>query len=140
MTATAAGIGFKSKFAIEGGTPAAYANVAEVVRITPPGASRSAIKATHLDSPGDTHEYIAGIIDGGEASITVNFVPSATDTLRAAFTAGKGKYQITFPNGVRLQFGGIVTAWTPPELTDEGKMELTMTIKQSGAATLLASL
>ena len=139
MTATQADIGYNSAFGIEGATPGTYVAVAEVVSITPPGMTRDAIEATHLKSPEEFKEFIAGLKDGGEASITVNFIPAATDALYTAFEAKSGKYQITFPNGVMMRFAGFFTGYTPPELTPDGKMEASATIKCNGKPTLHAA-
>lgn len=136
---TNANIGWGASFGIEGGTPGTYVKLAEVKAITPPGATRNTVDATHLESPDKWMEYIAGMKDTGEASITLNYVPSATDALFAAFNDETGNYEVTFPNGVMLRFGGIVTGWTPPELTPEGVMEATITIKPTGAPTLHAA-
>lgn len=139
MPETAADIGFDSAFGIEGETPGTYVDVAEVKSITPPGMTRGTEQATHLKSPDGHHEHVALLTDAEEASITVNFVPSATDVLFAAFNAAKGKYQITYPNGVMMRFPGIVTGYTPPELTPEGLMETTLSMKPSGKPTLHAA-
>ena len=125
MPATAADIGFGSLFGIEGGTPGTYVTVAEVTAITPPGMTRDKVEATHLTSDDAYKEYVAGLFDTGDAQITLNFVPSATDAIFTAFHAASGRYQITFPNGVMMRFTGFFTAYTPPELTPGGKMEST---------------
>ena len=139
MTETAADIGYDSAFGIEGETAGTYVAVAEVVGITPPGVSRDAVDATHLKSPDAYKEFIAGLKESGEASITLNFVPSSTDALYTAFDAKTGNYEITFPNGVMMRFSGFFTAYNPPELTAEGKMEATATIKATGKPTLHAA-
>lgn len=137
MPATEADIGYLSQFGIKG-SGSTHAMVAEVVSITPPGMSRDALDATHLTSPDRYKEYIAGLMDLGDASITVNFVPSVTDVLVAAFVAGRGEFRILFPSGtVALDFGGIVTGYEMGELTNE-KMSATFTVKGTGKATLTA--
>ena len=136
---TAANIGHGALFGIEGVTPGTYVTVAEVVSITPPGMTRDSVEATHLTSPDKWKEFIAGLKDAGEASFTMNFVPSATDAVYLAFNADSGKYQITFPNGVMMRFAGFFTGYTPPELTPDGKMEASATIKPTGAPTLHAA-
>lgn len=135
---TNANIGYNASFGIEGGTPGTYVDVAEVVSITLPGFMRDAIEATHLKSPDGYKEYIAGMKDMTEATFTLNWVPSATDTLLAAFEADTGNYQITAPNGVRVRFSGFFTAYTLPELSVD-KMEATVTVRPTGAAELLAA-
>lgn len=132
-------IGYDSEFAIEGTPPGTYVKLALVAAITPPGMTRDAVENTHLESPDEWKQYIPGLKDGGEASITLNYVPSASDALFTAFNAGAGKYQITFPNGVRMRFDGFFTAYTPPELSPGGLMQMTATIKATGAPTLLAA-
>lgn len=134
-----ADIGWDSEFAIESTTPGSYTKLAEVVAITPPGMTRDTVEVTHLESADEWKQYIAGLKDAGEASITLNFVPSATDSLLAAFNAKTGKYQITFPNSIRLQFSGFFTAYNPPELTPGGVMQATAKIKATGAVTMLAA-
>jgi hypothetical protein len=136
---TTADIGYNASFEIEGDTPGTYVAVAEVVAVTPPGVTREAVEATHLKSPDRYKEFIAGLKEAGEASLTLNFVPSATDALYTAFDDPDGKYQITFPNGVMLRFNGFFTAYNPPELTAGGKMEATATVKATGKPTLHAA-
>ena len=136
---TVGDIGYDSEFGIEGATPDTYVAVAEVVAITPPGMSRDSAEATHLKSPDEFKEYIAGLMDAGDASFTFNYVPSATEAMYLAFQARTGKYQITFPNGVMMRFSGFFTAYEPPELTPGGKMEASATIKTSGRPTLHAA-
>lgn len=138
MTETAADIGYDASFGIEGSVADTYEDVAEVVSITPPGMTRESVEATHLKSPDQFKEFIAGMMEGGEASLTLNFIPSATDVLYTAFSAKTGKYQITFPNGVMMRFKGFFTAYNPPELSGE-KMEATATVRCSGKPTLHAA-
>lgn len=140
MTATAADVGFSATFGIEGGTPGTYVTVAEIVSITPPGLTREAIDATHLASPDGFKEYIAGkVTDQTDASIVLNYTAANATALIAAFTAGSGKFEITRPDGSAFRFAGIVTSWAPGDLTPDGKIEATLTIKPSGAPTEVAA-
>lgn len=134
---TTADIGYDSSFGIHNGST--YDDVAEVVNIQIPGFSRDAIEATHLKSPDAYKEFIAGLKEMTESTLTLNWVPSATDTLLTAFEDDSGLYQITAPNGVMLRFAGFFTAYTPPQLTPDGKMEASVTIKPTGKATLHAA-
>ena len=139
MTATTADIGYNSSFGIgDGADPEVFVLVAEVTSITPPGRTRSTIDATHLKSDDEYMEYIAAMAEAGEASIAINFTPSHTDVLVASFEAKKGNFQILFPNGVKLTFAGIVTAYEFGELSTD-KMTATFTVKGTGKATLEAS-
>lgn len=136
--ATNAAIGYGSVFGIYDGV-SAYTAVAEVTSITPPGRSRDAIDATHMSSPNRYREFIAGLLDAGEVSISINFVPAVSDVIITAMEAGVGTFQITHPNGVRLQFSAVVTNYEPDVPLDD-KMAATITLKVSGKPTLLASL
>ena len=134
-----AAIGYNSTFGIEGGTPGTYVAVAEVTSITPPGVTRDTPEVTHLKSADQFKEFIAGLAEGGDASININFVPSATDVLLAAFNAREGNFQIVFPNGVKMNFAGIVTGWEIGEVVSGEPMTASFTVKQTGAATLVAA-
>lgn len=71
-------------------TEANLALLAEVVDTTFPQNETDEVEATHLTSPGRRREYLSGLIDGGEVTINLNYVPgSATDLLlTAALDAG----------------------------------------------------
>ena len=133
MTATTAAIGYGAVFAIESATPDTYVTVAEVVSVSPPALSRGSVEATHIASPSRTKEYIGGLFDHGEASFVFNFTSAQYNTLltAAAVVAG-GKYRITLPDTSTIIFEGFFTGLTAPELTAEGKMEATATIKPKG--------
>lgn len=133
---TNAAIGYQATFGIgDGGAPETFTDVAEVVTITPPSMIRESIDATHLESPGKYKEFIAGLAESGDATITINFVPSAADVLVTAFDAESGNFQITFPNSVTMTFSGIVTGYELGELSVD-KMTATFTVKATGKAAL----
>lgn len=135
MPKTLAAIGHNAKFGIKSG--ATYTNVAEVTNITPPGWTRETVEATHLNSDDGYKEFIAGLKEGTEATLTINFVPTAADALLTAFETGAGDYRIVFPSGtVGLMFAGIVTAYEPGELVSTDKMTAALTIKATGKPTL----
>ena len=57
----------------------------EVVDTTFPQDETDEIEATHLNSPGKRKEFISGMIDGGDVTVTGNYVPGgATDLLLTA--------------------------------------------------------
>lgn len=137
MPVTNAQIGLGARFGIKSG--ANYTAVAEVTRITPAGWSRNTVDATHLESPDAWAEFIAGLKTASDCTFDVNWVPAATDPLLAAFEAGKGDFQLLFPSGtVALQFSGIVTEFKPGEISPEGKLSASVTIKPSGKPLIVA--
>lgn len=117
--------------------------VADVLSITPPSASRDTIDTTTHDSTGDYREFIASLIDAGEATITINHNPGTTDDtkLQAAFTGGA---VIGFAIDLNVPAGGsqqrtsgscIVTQYAPQDVVIDDKMTAQLTIKVSGPLT-----
>lgn len=137
MAASLADIGYGARFGI-GATPT---YVAEVVSITPPGMSRDTVDVTHLESDNAWKEYIGSLKDSGEASITINYVPTvaASDALFTAFGSDAAQdFTILFPGGtVKMTFKGIVTGYEPGDLVADDKMSLTFTVKATGAVALV---
>ena len=127
--ATNAAIGYATTLGIWNG--ASYTAVAEITSITPPGFSRDAIEATHMASPSQHREFIAGLVDAGEVALEINYVPAVAEQLRTALTAGVGQFCITHPNGVTCTFSGVVTSYQPSTPIDD-KMTAAVTIKVSG--------
>lgn len=137
MPETQARTGYEVDFAFAIPPATQMEVVGEVTNITPPGVTRDAIDATHLGSPEGYKEFIAGMKEGGEASLTVNYVPSATDRLLAGFDAGRIRCAINFPAfagspAVTLTFTAIVTAWNLNDVVAADKMSATFTCKCSG--------
>ncbi len=138
---TNATIGHGAKFAILDTTlsPPAYVDIAEVTNITPFNIARDAVEATHTQSPDRIREFIPGLVDYGEASIDINFVPgsSSDQRIRALFRSREAaQCQITFPTSPEqvLQFAAIITGYSPEAPLDD-KLTATATFKISGRPT-----
>lgn len=133
---TQAAIGHGIHFARgDGDEPEVFTNIAEVYQVTPPSLSRDPVQATHTDSPDAIHEYIAGMGDAGEASITMNFLPghatqgdSAGGLMNDWRTSHVGNYRITFPAGTTWTFRGMVTGFET-DAPIEDRMTATATFK-----------
>lgn len=136
MAASNADIGYGARFGI-GATPT---YVAEVASVTPPGMTRDTVDVTHLESDAMFKEYVGALKDTGEASITVNYIPTvaASDALLTAFNTDAAQlFTIMFPGGtVKLTFMGIVTGYEIGDLVGDDKMSATFTVKATGAVTL----
>lgn len=131
MTATQARIGYGSTFEISTDSGSTWTAVAEVMNITPPSDAVDVIDATHMASPNRTREFIAGLNDPGEASFEMNFIPGGAGD--QAIQALRGTYatiqcRITYPNGQRWTFAGILTGYEPTDPMDD-KMTATVTFK-----------
>ena len=136
---TDASLGYDSSYRIWDSsldTPA-LVDVGEVFNITPPGGTADRVDATHMKSPGRRREYIAGLIDSGEASFEINFVPgSETDQfIRRLLTSGEiVEHQIEFPNGVTVTYDASITGYEKTVPLDD-RMTATITVAPSGDET-----
>jgi len=139
---TSAKIGYGTLFQILTSTgPNVWTSVAEVTSITPPGLSRDTVDATHSESADKFREFIPGLIDGGEVSLELNFVPgNSTTTLLLAEIeqAAARSYKIVFPGGETFSFSGIATAFEPDAPVDD-KMSASATFKITGKPVLAAA-
>ena len=141
--ATSARIGYGTLFKSgNGASPEVFATLAEVTSITPPAMARDTVDATHEESPGAWREFIAGLKDGGEISLELNFVAggSASLALMNEFDldgpqALKNR-QILFPDGSYFAFAAILTAFEPDAPLDD-KMTASATYKISGKPSLV---
>lgn len=139
MSATNAAIGYGTLFAVRTSTgPDVYTTVAEVNNVTPPGISRDAVDATHEESPNGYREFIAGMKDGGEVSIELNYTLANATALLTALEAGLGAFKVTMPGGETWSFSAVPTN-VQPEAPIDDKIALSATFKISGKPVLAAA-
>ncbi|MCM2455303.1 phage tail protein [Rhizobium sp. CG4] len=121
-------------------TTPAFVEVAEVINVTPGEATADRIDATHMQSPNRRREYISGLIDNGEASFEINWVPgSDTDVLlREQFESGETQqHRITFPGAtprVTVTYEASIIGFSKAIPIDD-RMTATITVAVSGAET-----
>jgi len=130
-------LGYGSVFAIHDGS-STFDAIAEVIEISPPNQQADDVDVTHMASPGQTREFIQGLIDPGEMSITINWVPSdATDVIiQALKTSGATRQmRITWPNNVKWTFSGFIKGFEPSSPIDD-RMTATITVRVSGNTTI----
>ena len=137
MTVSEAMIGYGSRFQLgDGASPIEnFTDLAEVFNLTPPSDTADIIDVTHMQSPNRTREFIEGLIDPGECSFEMNFIPGsdADDAIQAwKLAGGRKNCRITWPNGVTWTFAGILTGYEPAAPTED-KMTATVTIKVTGS-------
>lgn len=142
MPASEAMLGYGSIFQIQTeNSPDTFVDLAEVTNITPPSADVDQIDVTHMQSPNRYREFIDGLIDGGECSFDMNFVPGSTSDDRLfellslpVGTIHRRNCRISFPNGVTWTFAATLTGYEPDVPTDD-KMTATVSFKVSGSIT-----
>ena len=123
-------IAYGATFGIWNGS--AYVNVAEITNVSPPQYSRDAVETTHMLSTNKYRTFIPGLLDAGEASLTLNYDASAADVIIAAMEAGTGQFKITFGDANAVVFNAVVTGYQIAEMSPEAKQSATATFKVSG--------
>jgi predicted secreted protein len=118
--------------------------IAELTSIAGLELSADTIEVTAMDSPNGYRQFVGGLRDSGEVSISGNFNATAHSQLLTDFDAGtSASYTIEFPDrlttsGTKWTFTAIVTGYsTGAELEDLVSFEATL--KVSGKPTLAAA-
>jgi len=92
-------IGWGAEFQLHNGT--SLIELVGVFELTVPNEQADDVEITNFKSAGKKREYIQGLIETGEGTMSMNYVPgSATDTLcQAAKSAGDTRaYKIVIPD------------------------------------------
>lgn len=135
MGATEAQIGYGTKYEIEDAAGSGtFFEVGEVTEVTPGEEAADQVEATHMQSPGRRRERIAGLIDPGEASFGINWIPgNETDQfLRGLLKSGERRlHKQTYPNGVSVTYTGAITGYSKAVPLDD-RMTATITVAISG--------
>lgn len=86
----------------DGDSPNDWETLGELRDISGPSISKETPDASHTTSPKRFREFISGMIDGGEVSMTLAFIPGGT-TMASLFADLKSKaaieYRVLFPDG-----------------------------------------
>lgn len=136
------GFGVEIAWDAAGGT--SYETIAQVVDLVPPAIARDSVEATAHDSPEAWREFIKGLKDGGEVTLTIQWDPAL-----GSHSGANGLYsdlgedvtipswRITFPDAdtTTLTFDGFLTAF--PIVTPLGDiMTADITLKVTGKPVL----
>lgn len=142
--ATQAAIGLGATLSIENST-AVLTQIGEVIEISLPNPQTEDVEATHFGSPSRQREWIAGLIDNGEVSFSINWVPGgATDDLIVeAQTSGDARgVKVVIPSGTgtseTFTFEAIIKGYEKSIPIDD-RMTATVTMRVTGAVTQAAT-
>lgn len=136
------GYGITLGYDLAGGT--SYTTVGQLYDIAPPGMSRDAIDVTDHSSTDRWREFIKGLKDGGEVTLSVWYDPvNATQDFSTGVLADLDEditvpnWLITFPDvaSTTWTIPGFVTDASPAVPLDDG-MSMDVTVKVSGKPTL----
>jgi predicted secreted protein len=137
--ATAAQIGWGAEFWLDNAS-GTLTQLAEITGISLPNPTVEEVEATHFKSPNRRREYISSLIEDGEGSFELNYVPgSATSTLvRDAIDDGVVRdYRIVLPNGTGTWWvsGQCIVRSFEREVPIDDRMTATLTVRFTGAVT-----
>jgi predicted secreted protein len=138
--ATAAQIGHGAEFHLEATAGGTLTELGEITGITLPNPQVSEVEATHFKSPDRRREYISGLIEDGEGTFEMNYVPgAATDALiRAALDDGAARgYMIVVPDGTGTWevTGDCIVRGYERRVPIDDRMTATLTVRFTGSAT-----
>lgn len=140
MPASGAMIGYGSSFWIGSTAVAAtavFTELAEITNITYPSANTDMVDVTHMQSPDGRREFVPGLIDPGECSFEMNFIPGSVadevlnELLDTAPATRARQCRIIAPNGASRQFLGLLMTYEPSAPTDD-KMTASVSFRVSG--------
>jgi len=138
MATALTGMGIEYEIGIQPGTtPTTYNELIEVFDVTPPNQQTDEIEVTHYKSVGGYREFIAGLRDGGEVTIQLNWVPgNPTDILlRDLHTSGAlHMHRITFPNASTISYPGWIKGLERSSPYDD-RQTMTVTVRVAGNST-----
>jgi predicted secreted protein len=136
---TDVGIGWGGEFWLDSAGDV-LTELAEILAVALPNSQVEDVEATHMKSANRRREFVAGLIDDGEGTIEMNYVPgSATDILiRAALTDGVTRdYKVVLPvaDGSTWEVTGdcIVKGYERNVPIDD-RMTATLTIRFTGSS------
>lgn len=126
----------------DGATPTeVFADIAELLELTPPSESRDEIDVSNHQSVNATREFIPGWRDGGEVEFKANWLPNdathdSTTGLRSIYNDNVNhNWKIILPDDIlTIEFAGHLSK-LEGELPLEEQGTITGTIKVSGAIT-----
>jgi hypothetical protein len=124
-------------------TEANLVELLEVREVGFPSSEADEHEVTHLKSPNRRKEYIAGLIDGGEFTATLNYDPgNATDLLLTAAqdTGDTRKVKIVIPDNSgtgtadwNMVTSAFVKRWAPDNMEANAPITATVTFRVTGA-------
>lgn len=129
----------------DGESNESFEAIGSVTDISGPGRSRESIEVTAHDSPDKYREFIKGLKDGGEVSLTINYDP-ASDTHQLLDDDFEEEdlrnYQVVIlpddDDEHTWDFAGLITD-LGDEFPHDDKMERSVTVKISGKPELTAT-
>lgn len=134
MTTTSAKIGYGTVFQTDYTfqSPVVWSTLAETTSLSMPNISRDAIDASHESMPDEWRSFVTGLKNGGEISVSMNFVQAQYNTLAAEFNnISPLARRILFANGTYFVFNATLLSLEAPVAPGE-KISATAKFKIDG--------
>lgn len=113
-----------------------YVDVAEVTSISVLDISVDSIDVSSHDSPSQWREFVAGMKDGGELSMEINYDPALHGAIYSALGSERNhRITLTDSGAATVTFAGFITGFTADAPFDD-KLAASVSIKVSGAVTI----
>jgi len=127
----------------DGESSETFTTIAEVTNISGPGLSLDTIDVTSHSSTDGWREYIAGLLEAGEITFDINFIPTDVTQNHTAGLLGdlanktKRNFELVFPDAgaTTWSLAAFVTSFEPTEAIDD-KLTASVTLKLAGKPTL----
>lgn len=127
----------------DGGSPETFTTIAEVQDISGPSFSLDTAEVTSHGSTGGWKEYIGTLLDGGEVSFDINFLPTetthgyASGLLKDMVNKTVRNFQIVFPDAASTTwtFAALITGFETSEPVGD-QLSASVTLKITGQPTL----
>lgn len=127
----------------DGGDPESFTTIAQVLDISGPELEQRREEATSHSSPGGWVEKVGTLLDGGEVSFDLHFIPThathdaTTGLIADMVNRTKRNFQLVFPDASNTTwaFTALVATFGSTEPV-EGKLEGSVTLDITGQPTL----
>lgn len=141
--ATEVGIGSGAEFHLDSASDV-LTQLSEIISVALPNSQVEDVEATHMASPNRRREFVAGLIDDGEGTIEMNYIPgSATDALiRAALADGVTRdYKVVLQLADATSWevtGNCIVKGYERSIPIDDRMTATLTVRFTGSSAEVA--
>ena len=127
----------------DGGGTEVFTTIAEVRDIKGPTLSMETKEVTNQTSTGAWKEYVGTLLDGGEVTFDINFIPTetthklSTGLLKDMSAKTKRNFKLVFPDtgATTWAFSALIVKFDPDESVT-GELKASVSLKISGQPTL----
>ncbi|RJP21675.1 MAG: hypothetical protein C4529_07040 [Deltaproteobacteria bacterium] len=123
----------------DGGAPEVFTTVAEVVNIGETKTRLATVDATHMESPDQHMEKIPTLLESGDVTLELNYLPGDTtqnNVRNDCLNRSLRNFQITIPGSAKIvSFSAYVTE-CGPAFPHDGKMTQNVTLTPTGKVSI----